>query len=324
MSGTRRNRDNRLARLSDQVSMLLRVATSSTGSVCLLIAIAGATFTWAWMRWGHEVISDSRFTLSVDKIEVPSQPTWIQSNVKEEVVRDAKLASLSLLDHATAMKVDRAFALHRWVRRVERVDKQSSRRLIVQLLYRQPTIMVKADPDGFWPVDTEGYLLPPNEFSELQTREYLHVRGVTPQPAGGVGTPYGDERVAAAARIAFALAGVWKDLDLFAIEPQSAHSEAVFTTAVVYELVTRQGTRIVWGNPPDKERQSESTAADKVQRLVDYAERHGSLDGASVIDLTDFRALRITPRLVDNTPDSGDQDRRETPQAAQREVRQQR
>ena len=122
--------------------------------------------------------------------------------MKEEVVRDAKLASLSLLDHATALKVDRAFALHRWVRRVERVDKQSSRRLIVQLLYRQPTIMVKADPDGFWPVDTEGYLLPPNEFSELQTREYLHVRGVTPQPAGGVGTPYGDERVAAAARIA--------------------------------------------------------------------------------------------------------------------------
>ena len=324
MGATRHNRDNRLARLIAQVSTLLRLATSSTGSVFLILALAGGTFTWAWMRWGHQVISDVRFTLSVDKIEVPSQPTWIQSNVKEEVVRDAKLASLSLLDHATALKVDRAFALHRWVRRVERVDKQSSRRLIVQLLYRQPTIMVKADPDGFWPVDTEGYLLPPNEFSELQTREYLHVRGVTPQPAGGVGTPYGDERVAAAARIASALTDVWKDLDLFAIEPQSAAADAIFTTAVVYELVTRQGTRIVWGNPPDKERQSESTAADKVQRLVDYAERHGSLDGASVIDLTDFRALRITPRLVGNTPGSGDQARQETPQAAQRGNLQQR
>ena len=276
------------------------------------------------MRWGDEVISDSRFTLSADKIEVPSQPTWIQSNVKEEVVRDAKLASLSLLDAATALKVDRAFALHRWVRRVERVDKQSSRRLIVQLLYRQPTIMVKADPDGFWPVDTDGYLLPPNEFSELQTREYLHVRGVSPQPAGGVGTPYGDERVAAAARIALALEAVWKDLDLFAIEPQSTSAEVVFTTAVVYELVTRQGTRIVWGNPPNKERQSESPAPDKVQRLVDYAERHGSLDGASVIDLTDFRALRITPRLVDSEPDTGIQNRQQTPQAAQRKVLQQR
>ena len=128
MGATRHNRDNRLARLIAQVSTLLRLATSSTGSVFLILTIAGGTFTWAWMRWGHQVISDARFTLSVDKIEVPAQPTWIQSNVKEEVVRDAKLASLSLLDHATALKVDRAFALHRWVRRVERVDKQSSRR----------------------------------------------------------------------------------------------------------------------------------------------------------------------------------------------------
>ena len=321
MSATR---DNRLGRLHSRVSTLMRLAGSSTGRVCLILAIAGATFTWAWMRWGHEVVSDSRFTLSIEKIKVPPQPAWIQSNVKEEVVRDAKLASLSLLDHATALKVDRAFALHRWVRRVERVDKQSSRQLIVQLLYRRPSIMVKADPDGFWPVDTEGYLLPPNEFSEIQTREYLHVRGVTPQPAGGVGTPYGDERVNAAARIALALADVWKDLDLFAIEPQAAHAEAVFTTAVAYELVTRRGTRIVWGNPPDKERQSESTAADKVQRLVDYAERHGSLDEASVIDLTDYRALRITPRMVESTPAAGAREQPGPAQAAQRKVLQQR
>ena len=119
MSATR---DNRLARLIAQASTLLRLATSSTGSVFLILTLAGGIFTWAWMRWGHEVISDARFALSVDKIEVPAQPTWIQSNVKEEVVRDAKLASLSLLDHAQALKVDRAFSLHRWVRRVEPVD----------------------------------------------------------------------------------------------------------------------------------------------------------------------------------------------------------
>ena len=180
MSASRRNRNSWFSRQHDLLKTLVQHARSSVGSIGLLLVIATATFAWAWARWGSEVARHPRFSVSIEKIQTPPQPTWIQSNVIEEVVRDGNLESLSLLDHSTTLKVDRAFALHRWVRRVERVDKQSSRRLIVQLLYRRPAIMVKADPDGFWPVDTEGYLLPPNEFSELQTREFLHVRGVTP------------------------------------------------------------------------------------------------------------------------------------------------
>ena len=324
MSASRRNRNSWFSRQHDLLKTLVQHARSSVGSIGLLLVIATATFAWAWARWGSEVARHPRFSVSIEKIQTPPQPTWIQSNVIEEVVRDGNLENLSLLDHSTALKVDRAFALHRWVRRVERVDKQSSRRLIVQLLYRRPAIMVKADPDGFWPVETEGYLLPPNEFSELQTRDFLHVRGVTPQPAGGVGTPYGDERVNAAARIALALDEVWKDLELYAIEPRAANRAAVYSSAVTYELVTRKGTRIVWGNPPEKERQAEASAADKVQRLVEYAQRHGSLDGPSVIDLTDFRAMRITPRIAGSLPDNDSQRESRVPKSAQQSASQQR
>ena len=104
----------------------------------------------------------------------------------------------------------------------------------------------------------------------------------------------------------------------------SAAHRPVYSSAVTYELVTRKGTRIVWGNPPEKERQAEASAADKVQRLVEYAQRHGSLDGPSVIDLTDFRAMRITPRIAGSLPDNDSQRESRVPKSAQQSASQQR
>ena len=262
-----------------------------------MVVVAVVGVYWAWGRWGSLATQHARFQLSAGSIDIPPQPQWIQADVRAEVFRDANLGQLSLLDPDAAPRIDRAFTLHTWVLRVERTRKKSDGRIFVQLRYRRPILMVETVPDGFWPVDTEGVLLPPEEFSEFQTRDYLHVGGVNSQPVGQVGTPFGDDRVAAAAKIAVVLQEVWRDLGIRRIEPSKTRRGSTLASSF-FELATRQGTRIVWGSVPGSERAGEVPAVEKVQRLIKFVHEHGSLEGPSTIDLTQATGVEVTPRMA--------------------------
>ena len=166
----------------------------AVAAVVLLLVI----FSYVgWAKWGGQISGHSRYTLTAESFEVTPQPTWIRTDIKADVMRDGSLADLSVLDPDLTKRVVQAFELNTWVARVNRVVKRPGKetpRVIVELDYRRPVVMVKTR-NGFWPVDSEGVLLPPDDFSPSQTRAYLRVVTDNWQPAGPIGTPYGDAGV---------------------------------------------------------------------------------------------------------------------------------
>jgi hypothetical protein len=295
------------------VSPIARIAKLTGGSnrsfvagvVLLAVCVVGALV--AWKKWGTTVVSSPRYTLSAENIEVTQQPPWIHADVKAEVIRDGSLSNLQILDEQVTVKVAGAFSVHNWVADVKRVSKHYGPKIIVDLEYRRPVAMVEVTTDGgrgLLPVDATGVLLPPDDFSPTEVRDFLRVSVGDSIPAGPIGTAWGDERVAGAAKIAAAWGSQWQPLELYrivAVSDGTSRSRA----SPSYELYTRQGTRIIWGCAPGQESSGEATATQKIARLVRYVAEHGALDGqtaVAAIDLRDSRDISVTPRTAGLQP----------------------
>ena len=188
-------------------------------AVGLLLVILSAV---GWAKWGGAIRLRSKYVLTAESLEITPQPAWIHTDIRAEVVRDASLTAMSILDPDLTKRVVRAFELNTWVAEVTWAGKRpgpSGPQVRVELRYREPVIMVRTrDPrwegDCFWPVDTEGVFLQPLDFSASQTRNYLRVEAGNSLPTGAVGTAYGDPAVVGAAAIASLLRQLWKPMGL--------------------------------------------------------------------------------------------------------------
>lgn len=267
--------------------------------VVLLVVFAGG-FSFAWNRWGEVVTNHPRFVLDEEHLEITEQPRWIKGDVKREVMRDGGLGDLKLLDSQTTLRVARAFALHTWVADVKRVRKEPPGRVVVELEYRRPVAMVEVLTNGqrgLLPIDGKGTLLPPQDFSAEETRDYVRVAVGDTQPVGPVGTPWGDDRIAGAARIATDLGDSWKSLEVARItaRPNEAGGRRK-PDEIVYELFTRHGSRIVWGHSPNFERPTEAKGAEKVDRLVRFFHERPPRTGEVLdIDVQGKTGLTVAP-----------------------------
>ncbi len=261
--------------------------------------------------------------LTADSFEITPQPPWIHSDIKTAVMRDGSLAELSVLDPDLTKRVVQAFELNAWVAEALWAGKRPGKtapRVIVKLRYREPVIMVRTrDPrwkgDCFWPVDTEGVFLPPEEFSATQTKAYLRVEAGNSLPAGAVGTSYGDAGVTGAALIATGLKTVWSSMGLEWIVvrqelPQDVGQPVEPTYlllpigAPVDAVAARRASRLVslsnppsdapslevrWGHAPGREAPGEASAAEKVARLQQYVSQNGRLDQLPPTTIIDLR-----------------------------------
>lgn len=268
----------------------------------LIISVA-ALFVglyFAWKKWGPEFTSHERYRLSVDNLEIPPQPPWIHSNVKAEVIRDGNLDELRILDEQVTVKVAGAFALHNWVAKVKRVSKNADPKVVVDLEYRKPVAMVEVNTGGargLLPIDAASVLLPTDDFSRTATRAYPRIWARDASPAGLTGTPWGDERIAGAARLAALLEESWGMLGLYRIAV-SGERDKSRRSAAQYELQSRKGSRILWGRAPGQESLGEDVAAEKLARLREYLQASGPFDGPSgpvTIDLRDLRPTAVQP-----------------------------
>jgi hypothetical protein len=260
---------------------LVRVLTGSGRRVALvsgLIVLFVAASILAWNRWGRQVVDDPRYLLQADDVQVTPQPSWIATSVKDEVIRDGGLAGLSFLDTQLAAKVRDAFAVHSWVANVTQVRKLPGR-IVVDLEYRKPVAMVEVTTDdrrGLLPIDAGGVVLPPEAFTSDDVRDFLRIAAGPTKPAGPVGTPWGDERVSGAARIAEAWGDAWQEAGLYRISIERPPGSA--SAVPVYEISTRWGARVVWGQAPGRERAGEADAAAKIECLLDYVRSKNSLE----------------------------------------------
>lgn len=285
---------------AEAFSLPMQGVAATLSFFLILLVFFGGGFAYAWQRWGTLVQNHPRYALDGDRIELPPQPEWIPSNVKDEVVRDGSLATLSLLDPQVTVKVAREFALHCWVSHVRRVRKDYSGRVIVDLEYRRPVAMVEVTTNGqrgLLPVDAAGFLLPPQDFTPEQTRDYLRIAVGDTLPVGSPGTPWGDPAVAEAAAIAETLREAWRGARLYRVFlPPPPPGTRGRLPDRLYRLITRDGAELFWGHAVGAESGTEAKASDKVFRLARLAEQPGALSPASSETPWDLReALPANP-----------------------------
>jgi hypothetical protein len=256
-----------------------------------IVVLASIGFAlYAWQRWGEPATHTAEYLVTAERISVTAQPTWIHSNVKDEVVRSLAGAKLELLDRDLVEQVAQAFALHPWVANVLRVEKRFPAQVNVELEYRQPVIVVKIDApgeEGLLFLDEESVLLPSADFAPSQAKGYLRIMAAGETPTSVYGTPWGSERMLGAARVAAAWGDRWQTLGLYWImgtRPSSGQ--------LVYELRTQNDqVRVVWGVAPGHESADEASPLQKITALEQYVNDKGPLEKSGAGAVVDLRKL---------------------------------
>ncbi len=260
----------------------------------LIVGVFAGGSVLAWRKLAPTLALDENYRVTPEKVEITPPPEWVRSDVKSPALRDAGFDDrVSLLEPDLVERIARAFSLQPWVAEVVRVQKSYPARITVELRYRRPVCMVEV-PGGLYAVDIEGVVLPSQDFSPLEARDYPRLSGITSTPLGPVGTAWGDPRVVGGARIGAALLPHWKGLGLARIVPLDGAGGSSLE-AIEYEIHSRSGTRLVWGHAPGVDQpHGEPTADDKLNVLLAYVDQHGPLDGPTAPPLLDLRRTGAT------------------------------
>ncbi|MFW6169727.1 MAG: hypothetical protein ACODAD_04490 [Planctomycetota bacterium] len=337
-----KNQPHWWSRISAVARRFVPAAQNGQGllGIAILVIVLLTVGYIGWSKWGETIGKQPQYVLTPESFEITPQPAWIQSDVKAEVVRDGRLAELSALDPELVSHVVQAFELNTWVAKVVWAGKRAGSdgpRVIVKVRYRRPIIWVRTyddrwpQGDCFYPVDTEGVFLPPDEFSASQIRDFLRVDAGDTPPIGAVGAPYGDPGVSGAAAIAAKIGSDWKSLGLqWIVVRKTTPLEVSQSMDITYNLLpvggdpddvpkrakpTRGGSpavnpdspEVFWGHAPGQEEAGEATAAQKVARLRMYVDQNGPLDRlatSTVVDLRHNAAISVQQRRPKYQPAS--------------------
>jgi hypothetical protein len=283
-----------MSRLTTAARALYRPVMLATAAAVMLTALFFPRLKGLF----PDLSGRSEYRLNADRIQINSPPHWIPHDLVAQALQQANLPEeLSLLDEALVADVAEAFRLSPWVEEVVSVRKSFPARVEVVLRYRQPVAMVEVK-QGKYPIDGEGVLLPPQDFSVAEASGYPTISGVVSTPQGPAGTLWGDEVVEDAARLAADLGGSWKKLRLTAIVcPRTTESHARID-AGVFVLTADGGSRIIWGHAPGTDHPGELSTAQKIGRLENYVSRFGGFDrphGPYQIDIRHWRDISRTP-----------------------------
>lgn len=270
--------------------------------VVAILMIGGAV---AWRRFGPLVAGRERYLLAVDGITISEPPEWIVGDVRRQVIASAGLAGrLSVLDPDFLTKIESAFKLHPWIDSVTRVEKKYPPAVFVEVIYRRPVAVIEApfgESKQLLPVDAQGVHLPAVDVPEIRLSYLPRVTGIVGQPAPG--QRWDDPRVAGAVELAVQLARDWESLNLKDIVPSARPEVQGDRQYFVYDLVTRGGTRIVWGAAPRDGVPGEAEFAVKLGRLKECVAQYAMLDWTDWPAIVDIRrGIEITPRTAKKPP----------------------
>jgi hypothetical protein len=270
-----------------------------------VVGLLGWGLHRCWLHYAPSVIHRPRYLVPGQRITISPPPEWITTDIRGEVVRDAGLdGQLSILDDDFVSAIRSAFLLHPWVMSVDRIIKSYPPAVHVDLSFRRPVAVVEmSGPAGMelLPVDKLGIRLPANGLPEIRRHTLPRIGSIVGRPTEG--QKWDDPRVAGAAILADQLAGLWQKLYLVDIIPSARPEIQGQHRYFIFNLVTKGGTRIVWGAAPQKGPPGEADFATKFKRLKQCAQRCGPLDsvrGPKVVDIR--QGLVVTPRTARKAP----------------------
>ena len=282
-------------------SLRPRILGAITLAMLFVVVIPAIPSLWP------SVNQRERFQMAADRIDLTQATRWTPHDIVENVAKfHPDWKDRSLLEANLAVDVAAAFADHPWIAKVDRVEKTRQGRMIIQVTYRTPVAMIETHR-GLYPVDAEGVLLPPNDFSLTQSDQLPHLRQIRSMPSGRAGTKWGDPLVVAGAKLCAALMpqgnldSHWNKYGLEAViapVPSQETSVAAPAEPPVFELLTQGGRRILWGRPPGDDA-LEPTVAQKLGRLDSYLRQQKSLDQPVGAYCIDIRSLDTTWLLVE-------------------------
>jgi cell division septal protein FtsQ len=247
------------------------------------------------------------YRLKVENIHFTEQPHWVPHDLVQQVAKqegwDQK--PVSLLAQSCCQQIAEAFSRHPWVKKVDRVRLRPGAEVELAITFRKPVAMVEASSGKYYPIDAEAVLLPPADFSRADVGRYPTIINPSTMPQGPAGTFWGDIMVFGAARLADHLmrsredqATHWEHLNLSGIElPQRTVAE-VNIEDVQYHILTRDGSRIVWGRAPGTNSPGELSAEQKIGRLTQYLADFGTFrppHGPLEIDIRHWQEITQRP-----------------------------
>jgi hypothetical protein len=241
-------------------TQLVRAAALTAGGLVVLLG---------WVVLGRQAANDlrdsDRYSVAFADISCTPPPPLPQADFLGEVQYLSNLPDrLPLSDAGLASRLAMAFAAHPLVESVERVEVLP-RPVRVSLVYRTAVLAVPV-PDGKRVVNGRGILLP----TSVSAEGLPHLAGaVVVPPVGGAGSPWGDERVAAAAGVAAYLRPYH---DRAAVEKLTVEGNDVSLFA--------GGARFRWGSPPGRESRAEPDARTKANHLCELLKGEKPLLGA--------------------------------------------
>lgn len=226
----------------------------------------------AWHRWGVVNVGPNFQSVDPALIQISDPPPHIHSDIVATVYRDTAMQGLSLMDRQAAAKIASAFSLHPWIRDVHSVRKLPGGVVDVRVEYRQPVAMVQVyrTVEGrrekyFFPIDADAVLLPAKDFTRAETIEFIHIDVAGADSTNAYGMPFGDLRVAAAAKLAAVLLPLREKIGVQSIRVAGDMRQM---TVPQLEIVTSNQTRHAWGSPPGMELPNESSAISKLEMLM--------------------------------------------------------
>jgi hypothetical protein len=255
--------------------------------VPIVLPVCGSALVLAGVILGGQALrarlrQHDRYTTAFADIECPTPVVMRREQFLEEVRKGADLPErLPVLDEGLADRLKAAFAKHPWVEQVEQVQIGRDRKIEIDLRFRTPALAVPL-ADGTCAVDAHGILLPAN----ANVVGLPVWRGPSGLPAGKTGEYWGDA----------ALEGTAEAVGVLRPYQERMHLAAALTANGEVVITTSNGSRVLWGRPPGKEKDGEAIAPVKCERLLEYCRKNGDLDhpdGACEYDVRGAEKARV-------------------------------
>ncbi len=273
----------------------------------LLACGAGSAVLTPWfLRQLPDLKSRPEYHVRFDAIQLAPRPSGpVPADLLGQIQRKRDFPErVSILDESLPKRIAAAVREHPWIETVREVRMTFPPKIVVDVKFRRPVALVSAK-NGYYPIDPEGVLLPPADFTAQDTQRFPVVKNIRSVPAGPAGEAWGDPVVFAAARLADTLLADWSELQLEAIVAPKPKKADVDPADLIFELAAQGGSKIIWGRAPGSGHPGELSAAQKIGRMHKYLREFGGYHqprGPYEIDIRHWQEISrhpLNPRQID-------------------------